>query len=124
MSKKKWLSTVIAAFLSLSGMTFAESAKSSWKSGRVISTGLHGYGNRANTKIAAIRSHEIWWSYCISSNERTYEVLSREKPAKTGLKENSSIKFLEQRSQIYVINPAGRRISLKIAKKGSGPTCP
>ena len=105
-------------------MPSANAAAKSWKSARVISTGMHGYGSRSAANSQVLRREDIWWSYCIISEGRTYSVLSREKPARTGLKENTSIKFVERRNELDVLNPAGKLITLKILRRGKGQECP
>jgi hypothetical protein len=118
------LPAAFAILFAAVGMLFAGAAVNTWISGRVISTGLHGHGKSGSENYRTIRSKDIWWSYCISSGEITYSVLSRENPVLAGLKENSQIKLMEKQNQVYVLNSAGKPIALKIIRKGKGKTCP
>jgi len=118
------LLAVVVITFAVAGMIFAGAGKTTWISGHVISTGLHGYGKSSKENSRSIRSKDIWWSYCISSGEITYSALSRENPIRAGLKENSFIKFMERQNQIHVLNPAGKRTALKIIRKGKGKKCP
>jgi hypothetical protein len=115
---------VIAIMFAVLGMLFAGAGNNTWLSGYVISIGLHGHGKSGNENYRSLRSKDIWWSYCISSGEMTYLVLSRENPVRAGLKEKSLIKLMERQNQIYVLNSAGKSIALKIIRKGKGKKCP
>ncbi len=115
-------------FLTLIAVLFAAvgnlTAKTIWKSGRVISTGLNGYGYRKSSNAGSTRREVVWWTYCISTEAQTYSVLSRISPTRTGLKENSDVRFIEVQNQIYVVNPAGKKIALRIIRKGKTNKCP
>jgi hypothetical protein len=111
-----------AVALSILGMPFAGAAGNAWKSGRVVSTGLNAHGPRGKPVVGSIRIKDMWWSYCIAAEDQIYSVLSRNNPDRTGLKENKSIQFMERQNQIFILNPAGKHIALKIYRKGK--KCP
>ena len=114
-----------AAFLLMgASVLFTFAAANPWKSGRVIEAGINGHGRTGNAKIQGTRYKDMWWNYCISSGDEAYSVLSRENPSHAGLKENSEVRFLERKDQIFVLNPAGKRIGLKILRKDKGQRCP
>ncbi len=118
-------SLLFAALLMIgAGVSLTYAAKNFWKSGRVIASSLNGHGRTGNPKTMGTRYKDIWWNYCISSGDQAYSVVSREDPVSAGLKENNAVRFLEKRNQIFVINPAGKRIELKILRKDLAPKCP
>jgi hypothetical protein len=115
----------IAALFAMAGTPLADTVKGTWKTGRVVSVSLNGYGNRSDSSFrTSKRRQDLWWSYCIASEDQMYSVLSRQNPERTGLKEKSQIDFLEKKGQIYVVDPAGKRIPLRILRKGKATKCP
>jgi hypothetical protein len=125
MKTMRWLARSVSIVLIWASLSIAETeaAANAWKPGRVVSTGLHG-GNNPKKNNLNLHSKDVWWSYRISSGDRTFILLSREKPSKTGLIENADIKLSERRSEIIVVNPAGNRVILKIMRKCNGRECP
>jgi len=117
------LRSCIFALVLLTGSNLfsADSKKPLWVSGRVVAVSVNAHSIDEKTRKGVLKN-DLWWNYCIASKKGFYSVLSRETPAKAGLKENSSIQFMESKNQIYVVNPSGKRIALKILRKGD--TCP
>jgi hypothetical protein len=129
MRKKLARLCAIAAFLLAgAGMLSAAAGTGSLRTGRVISATVSGHGPAevANKKKASRTTNrtDIWWNYCVSTEGQSYSVLSRESPAKTGLTKNSLIRFSERKNRIYVVNPRGKRISLRILRKDRSGKCP
>jgi hypothetical protein len=116
----------IAVFLfSVGGLFPVGTATSSWRSGRVISATVSGQGPIEDViKKKIVRKTDIWWTYCISAGDLSYSVLSRESPEKSGLSNNCLIRFSEKKKQIYVVNPHGRTIMLRILRKDKSKKCP
>jgi hypothetical protein len=106
------------------GLLFTYAAAISWKSGHVISASVSGYGPADKSTASAVRGKILWWNYCISSNDQAYSVLSRENPSRSGLNLDGLVRFYEKRNQIFIINPAGKLIGLKILRKDQGSKCP
>ena len=111
-------------FMMGTGLLFTYAAAIVWKSGRVVSASINGHGFESNSRLSAVRRKDLWWNYCISTGVQSYSVLSRENPARSGLKVDSSVRFFEKKNQIFVKNPAGKQIGLKILRKDQGPKCP
>ncbi len=102
-------------------LLFAASAVSPSKTGRVISATISGHGPtevEGKKKVSsAAKKTDIWWTYCISAQGQSYFVLSRDNPEKTGLTKNRWISFSEGKNQIYIVNPRGKRVALRILRK-------
>ena len=116
--------SVVSLLISLPCTDLPAFPGTAWVSGRVLSTSINGQGYPGKTAGPNFRRNLIWWSYCIASDARSYLVYSNENPEKTGLKEGSTIEFWEKQNQIYVLNPAGKRIALKVVRKGKAGQCP
>jgi len=109
---------VVGVFLfAYSGLSLGKSVKQTLRSGKVISASLHGYGSSTEKNRPIISGQDIWWNYVISSEGQIYSVESRENPAKTGLVENSSLRFYEAKNWIYIPRAKGKPIALKILNK-------
>ena len=107
------------------GLTFAKDEAGSWRSGRVIAAVVSGHGPAgAEVKRKVLRETDIWWTYCISSDELFYSVLSRENPERTGLTNNRLVRFSERKNQIYVVSPRGKSLALRILRKDKSKKCP
>jgi hypothetical protein len=125
MKRKSASLIVTSAFLILSGrLLFTGTTSNPLRSGRVISSTLSGHGPENEGKSKNVLRTDIWWSYCISTGNASYSVLSRESPSKTGLAPNSLIKFSEKKKLIYITRPDGKRISLRILRKDKTGKCP
>ncbi len=116
--------SIAASVFALLGTLVAGEVITTFIPGRVISTSLHGHGSIQEKSRKPRDQKDIWWSYCISTLDKTYTVFSREDPNSAGLREKSSIRFIERQNQIYVKNPAGKWIALKIVRKGKDAKCP
>ncbi len=107
------------------GLAFAKDEAGSWRSGRVISTVVSGHGPAGEeAKKKVLRTTDIWWTYCISSDELFYSVLSRENPERTGLTNNRLVRFSERKNQIYIVSPRGKSVALRILRKDKSRKCP
>ncbi len=107
------------------GLTFAKAEAVSFRSGRVISAVLSGHGPAGiEVKRKVLRQTDTWWTYCISSDELFYSVLSRENPERSGLTNNRLIRFSERKNQIYIVNPRGKSVALRILRKDKSKKCP
>jgi hypothetical protein len=115
---------VVALLFAGMALPRIESATISWRSGRVISATLSGYGLTSYRSKKLASKTDIWWNYCIASESQFYTVVSREKPAKLGLTKDKTIRFSERKDRIYIINPAGKRVTLRIVRKGRTTDCP
>jgi hypothetical protein len=125
--KIKYLKVISSTLLLMTmsaGLIFTHAAAISWKTGRVISASISGHGPAANSRDSFGGRKDLWWNYCVSTGDQSYSVLSRENPALSGLKVDSSVKFFEKRNQIFFKNPSGKQIGLKIFRKDQGPKCP
>ena len=111
-------------YIACGACLFAGAANEPWQSGRVISATLGGHGPADEGKWRAAHRVDIWWIYCIAGEDQVYSVISRESPKKTGLKNNSLTRYFEKKNQIYVVNPAGKRIALRILRKDKTGKCP
>jgi hypothetical protein len=93
------------------------------QSGRVLKATLSGHGPNSDSKSKRASTPDIWWSYCISSGDSLYTVLSRESPEKTGLKPEKTVRFTEDKQQIY-IKVKGKPLALRILRKSKDKQCP
>jgi hypothetical protein len=122
--KPIWLLPVVVFSFATQAMFLAAIAETAWISGHVISTSLNGQGYSSKATTSNNRRYDIWWNYCIASDDQIYSVISRENPMRTGLQEKSAINFMEKQNQIFMLNPAGKRVALKIIRKGRAIKCP
>ncbi len=99
---------------------FAGTTKTNWSSGRVVSASMNGTGS-SNTES---RNTDLWWNYCISTENQCYSVVSREGPAQLGLANNKSVRFFINRNLLYIQRPNGKNASLRILRRDKGKTCP
>lgn len=92
--------------------------------GRVLAAGISGYGSRPDTRSNRIRKGDTWWTYCVSAQDQVYSVVSREGPARTGLKVGNQVRFQVDRNQVYVLDTRGKRHSLRILRRTKTEDCP
>jgi hypothetical protein len=116
--------TVVAFLFAGMAPPRIEFAATSWRSGRMISATLSGYGSTSYRSEKLVSKTDIWWNYCIASEGQFYTVVSREKPEKLGLTKDKTVRFSERKDRIYVINPAGKRVTLRIVRKDKTRDCP
>jgi hypothetical protein len=116
---------IVVAFL-IAGMALPciEGATNSWRSGYVISATLSGHGSTSDLSKKPFSKTDIWWIYCIASGGQFYTVVSREKPSKLGLIKDKAVRFSDRKDRIYIVNPAGKRVTLRILRKGKTRDCP
>jgi hypothetical protein len=100
-----------------SGLLHAGAQSSPWKSGRVSSISINAQGPNDQAREKGTPSNDIWWNYGIASKDADYSVLSRESPARVGMKKDGNVRFQEGRNQIFVLDAAGKRVALKILRK-------
>jgi hypothetical protein len=107
--------------LSVTGLLPAKVPIRPWQSGQVTAAGLSGHGS-SNGKGAS--GQDIWWNYCISAEELSYSVVSRESPQKTGMTLNSPVKFQENKNRISIQNPKGKPVEMRLLRKDKSRKCP
>jgi len=95
-----------------------------WEAGRIATASVSGHGATDKAKSKRFGKQDIWWVYCVSGGDRTYSVVSRENPAKTGLAVNTPVKFSKSRNRLYILNSKGRRLILRISGEGETKSCP
>jgi hypothetical protein len=124
--KIKFFKAITSIFILYAGLSTPcpKVEASSWRSGRVISATLSGYGSGGYSSKQPAHTSEIWWNYCIASEDQCYTVVSREKPEKLGMTKDSMIRFSERKDRIQILGPAGKRIDLRLIRKAKGGECP
>jgi hypothetical protein len=91
--------------------------KSPLRSGRVVSAAVNGHGENSQIKSPRYSGQDIWWNYIISTGDLLYSVVSRENPSKIGLLDNAPVQFYEAKNWIYIPQPKGKPLALKILNK-------
>jgi hypothetical protein len=107
--------------LSVAGLLPAKAPKQPWQSGQVTAAGLSGHGS---SKGKGASGQDIWWNYCISAEELSYSVVSRESPQKTGMTLNGPVKFQENKNRISIQNPKGKPVEMRLLRKDKSRKCP
>ena len=117
---------LIAIFLILAGNSLAKTPKVktlkiSWQDGQVISAVLNGRGSNSNARGV---QQGIWWSYCISTADKSYSVISGLSPSKSDLLQDKPVRIGERKGQLLILNSAGMQIEMRIVGKSSSGKCP
>jgi hypothetical protein len=113
------------------GLLFASSAfvlagtdPSSWKKGIVVSAAVNGHGPIQGADAKSYRGRQdIWWNYRIDAGCFSYSVVSRRTPSQAGLQPDKTIKFLEEKSRIHILDRDGKPLALRIVRKDRSKKC-
>lgn len=121
-------SRIIMLFFFTGALAFAANPRSygaalQWQKGRVLAAELNGHGANPNAKSTAARSSDIWWTYCVAIGDSTYSAVLRENPAKSGMAINSAVRAALQKDFLYVLNPEGNQLTLRVVRRGKGSAC-
>lgn len=117
------LLVILAAALTLQ----AETAKTAWQIGKIVSVDLFGHGETqvksTEKEKSARKNKDFWWSYCIGAGSRSYAAVLRKSPNKSGLRVNESVRFSASRDRLYVLSPQGKRYELRVLRQDEGECC-
>lgn len=95
-----------------------------WQSGLVTAASVSGQGPASAAPARAAAGRDIWWNYCIAANGIHYSVTSRMAPAKLSLAPNSPVRFREKGNRLYMLDRSGKRVELRVVRKGNAGSCP
>ncbi len=101
----------------------AAAGKRQWQTGHVVAQTLEGQGPGKTGPGNRLSRGDVWWSYCVAAPGRSYLVVSRESPAKTGMPVNGTIRFYLDKKRMHVLNSRGERLSLRIQREEPQSTC-
>ena len=118
--------TALAALLivAIVGLLFGGKESRLLHSGRVLEASMSGHGPNPESTNKYMSGSDVWWNYCISSENLFYSVLLRTSPEKSGLKPNTIVRFWEDGKWMYIPNPKGHPLALRILRKGKDKKCP
>ena len=92
--------------------------------GRVLAIEISANGLKSQSKRYVRQSRtDIWWTYTLCTENRTFYAVSRLTPVKTGLTVDSGIKFTASKSRIYFLDPGGKQQFLRIIRQEKGKGC-
>lgn len=117
------LSAAILGMLLLCAPLSSEAPARKWQSGRVLAANLSGYGPSTSSRSKHAGKGDLWWTYCISSDGRTYSAVMRGSPARTGLEVNSPIRFSIVKNRMTVLNSRKESFVLRILRQGKEKIC-
>ena len=117
---RKLLAAAFCLVFLTSALLCAQAGNRNLKSGRLLSTEITAYG--ANDKGKGSRA-DLWWTYCICAEDRTYFAVSRENPAKAGLTVNSELKFTATSDRMTVVDSKGKQHVMRITRQDKEKTC-
>ncbi len=73
--------SVLAIIPFLAGLCLVATGAAVWQTGRVTAIEINGQGVAAKAD-SQTRRENLWWTYSICSDARTYEAVSRMSPAR------------------------------------------
>jgi hypothetical protein len=121
----KFLTAAILIALMFAATLTAAGEARRYQTGRLIAVEISGQGTSPDSKTKLLPTRrDLWWTYCICAEDRTYMAVLRKSPAKTGLTVDSLVKFSADKNRIYVFNPQGQRHAMKILRQDREKTCP
>ncbi len=94
------------------------------QSGRLIAAQLIGHGKNPDPGANLKRSQgDIWWSYCVASDGKAYDAVSRISPTKSGLTVNRAVQFSVERKSLIILGAKGERLTMRIVRQGDESIC-